>query len=158
DFRKERAGDSFIRSTFTYGLLSASGLLRYDIPAGRLTQLVATVNANPVSWLSLYGAYQNLSIDGPERFRRGIDSLVCSPLPQNFLEAEQANNTTGLSTRAQQLDAGFGVRLKFGLGIRYAALIKPALFPSGVHWSLEQQTVAVSYSPSCDCWRIEVAA
>jgi len=158
DFRKQRAGDTFARSTFTYGLLSASALLRYDIPGGRLTQLVTNVNAYPTSWLSLYAAYQNLSIDGPEHFRRGIDALVGSPLPPDFVEAEQANNLTGSNGRAQQLDAGFGVRLKFGLGIRYAALVKPVAFPDGVRWSAEQQTLAVSYSPSCDCWRIEVAA
>ena len=175
DFRNQRAGDSFVRSTFTYGLLSASGLLRYDIPGGRLTQLVANVNANPTSWLSVYAAYQNLAIDGPERFRRGIDTLVGPPLPQNFLEAALAQaqaqaaavpgSNTQDFTRAQQLDAGFGVRLKFGLGIRYAALVKPAVLQSNtvppsayVRWSLEQQTAAVSYSPSCDCWRFEVAA
>jgi LPS-assembly protein len=61
--------------------------------------------------------------------------------------------------RAQQLGAGFGIRLGFGLGIRYGALLKPVQFNppnSRPRWSLEQQTAAISYSPSCDCWRFEV--
>ncbi len=163
DLRGSRAGDSFARSTFTYGIVSGYALMRYDIPGNRLTQLAANLNIYPAPWINLYGGYDNLTIDGPERFRRGVDALVGSPLPGDLVQAEQIRgdpNNLGLN-RAQQLGAGFGIRLGFGLGIRYAALMKPVQIrpPDSLpRWSLEQQTAAISYSPSCDCWRFEVAA
>ncbi len=159
DLRGSRAGDSFARSVFIYGIINASALMRYDIPGNRLTQLAAYLNLYPAPWISLYGGYDNLTLDGPERFRRGVDALVGAPLPGVLVQAEQANDSMNLGlNRAQQLVAGFGIRLGFGLGIRYAALEKPVQFRSDgrPRWSLEQQTAAISYSPSCDCWRVEV--
>jgi LPS-assembly protein len=160
DLRGSRAGDSFARSAFTYGIVNATALMRYDIPGNRFTQLAIYLNIYPAPWISLNGGYDNMTLDGPERFRRGIDALVGSPLPAALVQAEQAIDPSNLGlNRAQQLGAGFGIRLGFGLGIRYGALLKPVQFNppnSRPRWSLEQQTAAISYSPSCDCWRFEV--
>jgi LPS-assembly protein len=133
--------------------------MRYDLPGNRLTQLAAYLNLYPAPWINVSAGYDNLTLDGPERFRRGVDALVGAPLSAELVQAEQAKDPDNLGLkRAQQLGAGFGIRLGFGLGIRYGALMKPVQFDAAKRprWSLEQQTAAISYSPSCDCWRVEV--
>jgi hypothetical protein len=91
---------------------------------------------------------------GSDNLRRGIDLLVgrVSTIPFD-----------PVGDRAQTLAARAGFKFKFGLSVGYEALAAPTRPDSAGDlpaplWTIQQQTLGVSLSPSCDCWRLDLSA
>ncbi|MCY1045499.1 LPS assembly protein LptD [Corallococcus sp. bb12-1] len=161
--------DTFARLSASAGVLNAGAVVRMDPTTGNITQLGADFSIDNGKGNALYGRYDDLlavrqlSIDrgldplaqGPDFVRRGIDMLVGDaprPLPS---QTDQVDPSP--TERAQALTAGTRIKLGFGLGLRYEALVQP-LYKDPVSQEsqpLAQQTFGVSYGPACDCWRIE---
>ncbi|RKH19498.1 LPS-assembly protein LptD [Corallococcus sp. CA047B] len=161
--------DTFARLSASAGVLSAGAVVRMDPTTATITQLGADFTIDNGKGNALYGRYDDLlavkqfSIDrgldplaqGPDFVRRGIDMLVGDaprPLPSHTDQVDPSP-----TERAQALTAGTRIKLGFGLGLRYEALVQP-LYKDPVSQEsqpLAQQTFGVSYGPACDCWRIE---
>ncbi|HLL54835.1 MAG TPA: LPS-assembly protein LptD, partial [Myxococcaceae bacterium] len=77
---------------------------------------------------------------GSDRVRAGLDMLF----------AERAAPGAPVDLLVAGGRAAFG----FGLGLRYEAVLQP-LRETG---KLTQHTVGASWSPACDCWRLEAHA
>ncbi|CAM3676480.1 LPS assembly protein LptD [Corallococcus sp. ZKHCc1 1396] len=161
--------DTFARLSASAGVLTAGALVRMDPTTGNLTQLGADFTIDNGKGNALYGRYDDLlavkqlSIDrgldplaqGPDFVRRGIDMLVGDaprPLPSHTDQLDPSP-----TERTQALTAGTRIKLGFGLGLRYEALVQPLYKDPSTQESqpLAQQTFGVSYGPACDCWRIE---
>ncbi|NOK11536.1 LPS-assembly protein LptD [Corallococcus exercitus] len=161
--------DTFARLSASAGVLTAGAVVRMDPTTRDLTQLSADFTIDNGKGNALYARYDDLlavkqlSIDrgldplaqGPDFVRRGVDMLVGDaprPLPSHNDQVDPSP-----TERAQALTAGTRIKLGFGLGLRYEALVQP-LYKDPISQEsqpLAQQTFGVSYGPACDCWRIE---
>ncbi|MFY2561497.1 LPS-assembly protein LptD [Corallococcus terminator] len=155
--------DTFARLSASAGVVNAGGLVRMDPRSGRITQLSADFSIDNGKGTALYARYDDIlttsqaAIDrgdtpfaqGPDAIRRPLDALVGSV----------SRETPGIPSaeRAQALIAGTRLKLGFGLGVRYEALVQPLYQDRTTQESkpFAQQTLGVSYGPACDCWRIE---
>ena len=148
DLAAGRAGDAFARAVAEAGLVRLSGTARYDPNRSRWAQLQAAVQVGTGrngAWIQ----YERLLLTGTDRTRRGVDELVG--------RAVTAAELPGM-TVAEQVTAGASAAFSSGLGLRYEALVgprPPAVLPATGFQPLRQQTLAASYGPACDCWRIE---
>ncbi|RKG81431.1 LPS-assembly protein LptD [Corallococcus sp. CA049B] len=161
--------DTFARLSASAGVITAGGLVRMDPTTLDITQLSADFTIDNGKGNALYARYDDLlavkqlSIDrgldplaqGPDFARRGLDMLVGDaprPLPSHPDQLDPSP-----TERAQALTVGTRIKLGFGLGLRYEALVQPLYKDSTTQESqpLAQQTFGVSYGPACDCWRIE---
>lgn len=161
--------DTFARLSASAGVVTAGGLVRMDPTTRDITQLSADVTIDNGKGNALYARYDDLlavkqlSIDrgldplaqGPDFARRGVDMLVGDaprPLPSHSDQVDPSP-----TERAQALTVGTRIKLGFGLGLRYEALVQPLYKDLNTQESqpLAQQTFGVSYGPACDCWRIE---
>ncbi|QAT86615.1 putative organic solvent tolerance protein [Corallococcus coralloides] len=161
--------DTFARLSASAGVLTAGGLVRMDPTTLDITQLSADFTIDNGKGNALYARYDDLlavkqlSIDrgldplaqGPDFARRGLDMLVGDaprPLPSHNDQLDPSP-----TERAQALTVGTRIKLGFGLGLRYEALVQPLYKDLTTQESqpLAQQTFGVSYGPACDCWRIE---
>jgi len=148
DLALGRAADAFARVGADVGPFRLSGTARYDPVRSRWAQLQGTLRVGAPrtgAWV----AYERLLLTGSDRTRRGVDELLGRPV----LEAELP-----LMTVAEQLTAGASATFRSGLGLRYEALVgprPPAVLPAGGFQPIRQQTLAASYGPACDCWRME---
>ncbi|WP_434299644.1 LPS-assembly protein LptD [Corallococcus exiguus] len=161
--------DTFARLSASAGVLTAGGLVRMDPTTLDITQLSADFTIDNGKGNALYARYDDLlavkqlSIDrgldplaqGPDFVRRGVDMLVGDaprPLPSHNDQVDPSP-----TERAQALTVGTRIKLGFGLGLRYEALVQPLYKDLITQESqpLAQQTFGVSYGPACDCWRIE---
>lgn len=161
--------DTFARLSASAGVLTAGGLVRMDPTTGDITQLGADFTIDNGRGNALYARYDDLlavkqlSLDrgldpfaqGPDFVRRGVDMLVGDaprPLPSHTDQLDPSP-----TERAQALTVGTRIKLGFGLGLRYEALVQPLYkdLNSQESQPLAQQTFGVSYGPACDCWRIE---
>ncbi|RKG96117.1 LPS-assembly protein LptD [Corallococcus carmarthensis] len=161
--------DTFARLSASAGVLTAGALVRMDPTTRDITQLSADFTIDNGKGNALYARYDDLlavkqlSIDrgldplaqGPDFVRRGVDMLVGDaprPLPSHNDQVDPSP-----TERAQALTAGTRIKLGFGLGLRYEALVQPLYkdLNSQESQPLAQQTFGVSYGPACDCWRIE---
>src|SRR5215217_1111131 len=155
--------DTFARLSVSAGVLNAGGLVRMDPRSGRITQLSADFTIDNGKGTALYARYDDILTtsdfainsgespfaQGPDAIRRPLDALV----------GGVSRETPGIPSaeRAQALIAGARLRLGFGLGVRYEALVQP-LYQDQTTQEFKpfaQQTLGVSYGPACDCWRIE---
>ncbi|NBD10720.1 LPS-assembly protein LptD [Corallococcus silvisoli] len=161
--------DTFARLSASAGVVTAGALVRMDPTTRDITQLSADFTIDNGKGNALYARYDDLlavkqlSIDrgldplaqGPDFVRRGVDMLVGdAPRPLPSHPDQVAPSPT---ERAQALTAGTRIKLGFGLGLRYEALVQP-LYKDVISQEsqpLAQQTFGVSYGPACDCWRIE---
>jgi LPS-assembly protein len=132
--------DTYGRLSATVGRVSTNGLLRYDPNTHRIAQLSADFRVS-VPQGEIYASYDDLMGVGSDRLRRGLDALVGPARTSD--------------QRAQFLRAGTQVTLGFGLGLRYEAIVQPQARSES---PLNQQWLAVSYGPACNCWRIEGVA
>lgn len=155
--------DTFARLSATTGIFTAAGTVRYDPNAGRISGLSAEVTVDSGKGHAVYARFDdllwaggdalNLGADprsvGPDVLRRSLDTLVggLSRVEPGFPPAE----------RAQALIAGTRLKLGFGLGVRYEAIVQPLYQDSKTQENrpLAQQTFGLSYGPACDCWRVE---
>jgi LPS-assembly protein len=152
DLKAGSRADAFARLTASVWQLSGTATVRYDVPAQRLAQISAGLAYRPRPGVSASAQYDNLiARAGSDNLRRGIDLLVghASTL---FIRPED---------RAQTLSARAEYKFKFGLGIGFEAIAAPTIpdpllgLGSSPLWTLQQQTLGVSLSPSCDCWRLD---
>src|SRR5581483_6646692 len=141
-----RLGESFARLSTSVWLARAAATVRVDPVLQRLTRLSLLAAADDNKGTGLYVSYENLLDDGTDRSRQPVDLLIGPPV---------LAPTVG---RAQIVTCG--VHWKWGgFGARYDAIflqqpnirgnVTPGVSPA-------QQTVGLSYSPACNCWRLEV--
>ena len=147
DLLERRAGDSSARAAIHAGWFGADATARYSVPERRLTQLAAALALDDGGGHRAYARYERLLIDGSERQRRAADALV-GPAPIN-----------AVPDRAELLTAGGAYRFPFGLTIAYDAIVSPnqrtgAQLLDTLTW----QALTAAYSPSCECWRIDLSA
>jgi len=150
DLKNGAAADAFARILATYWKLNANAVSRYDVHANRIAQVSTGIAFNSGTGIAVGAQYENLIQGGPDRLRKGIDMLVGPP-------------STLVDVRAQNLSLGVSARFNFGLAMGYDVLFSPTLKDpadpnSPAPWSLVQQAARISFSPSCDCWRLEVGA
>lgn len=173
DLRRRALGDSFARAWFSWGRVDASAVVRHNFSERRLNQLSADLGVNLWTGAAVSVGYENITIQGPERFRRGIDSLVGAPLPAPFqLLAQDPTGATAESPlnpgfRAQRILASFRTTLPWGLGFRYLAFIQPHIKSAPpetpppdlkLRWAIVQQQGVLTFNPACNCWRLEIYA
>ncbi|MFP2961470.1 LPS-assembly protein LptD [Myxococcus sp. 1LA] len=155
--------DTFARLSATAGIFTAAGTVRYDPSAGRISGLSAEVSVDDGKGHAAYARFDDLLWSGqealalgadprsvgPDVLRRSLDTLVggLSRVEPGFPPAE----------RAQALIAGTRLKLGFGLGVRYEAIVQPLYQDPTTQEKrpLAQQTFGLSYGPACDCWRVE---
>ncbi len=154
--------DTFARLTASAGVLTGGGLIRYDPNSGRITQLSADFNIDNGKGTGLYARYDDLLITSNEALGRGYDPLSVGPDATrrrlDTLVGSASLELPGFSAaeRVQTLIAGTRLRLGFGLGVRYEAIVQPIdQDPTTQESPLAQQILGLSYGPACDCWRIE---
>ncbi|QDE67841.1 organic solvent tolerance protein [Myxococcus xanthus] len=155
--------DTFARLSATAGIFTAAGTVRYDPNAGRISGLSAEVNVDNGKGHAVYARFDDLLWAGGDALNRGADPRSVGP---DVLRRSLDTLVGGLSRvepgfppaeRAQALIAGTRLKLGFGLGVRYEAIVQP-LYQDLVtqeNRPLAQQTFGLSYGPACDCWRVE---
>lgn len=139
--------DSYARLSAMLGPLTLGGSCRYDSSQRAIRQLAATLGLDTHRGQSAWMSYDNLSLEGSDRTRRGLDVLVGSSAP-------------GFSSDfAEKVSFGARASFKSGIALGYEALMSRTGLPDGrAALVLSQHQLALSYSPACDCWRIEVHA
>ncbi len=133
--------DTYGRLSANVGRFSGNGLLRYDPNTNRIAQFSADFRVSIPNQGEIFAGYDDLIGVGSDRLRRSLDALVGPARTSD--------------QRAQFLRAGTQVTLGFGLGVRYEAIVQPQARSES---PLNQQWLAVSYGPACNCWRIEGVA
>ncbi|NTX55326.1 LPS-assembly protein LptD [Myxococcus sp. CA039A] len=155
--------DTFARLSASAGVLNAGGLVRLDPRSGRITQLSADFAIDDGKGNALYARYDDILTTSREALAKGDSPFAQGPdtlrRPLDALVGGVSRETPGLppAERSQALIAGARLKLGFGLGVRYEALVQP-LYQDQItqeYKPLAQQTLGVSYGPACDCWRIE---
>ncbi len=127
----------------------------------RLTRLSTSLSFDIPGGYGISAGYENVLDDGTNRARAPIDLLFGDPVVPT-------------ATSRAQLILG-GVRARFGpLALRYDVIVVNRPWPrlgadgkqvidpvsgplSDVLLSLGQHTVAASWAPACDCWRVDVS-
>lgn len=137
--------DTYARLAARVGVFRATGIIRFDPVATRITQLSTGFSIDDGRGDALYANYDRLLVTGSDALRRGIDTLVGPRVAPSIVnEADPA----------EQVVAGLRTNLPFGLRIRYEAIVQPLLD----NLPLVQQLFGLSYGPACECWRIEGTA
>lgn len=162
-FNAPRLAETYARLVMNVGWFSVAGATRFEPirPSARLTRGSATASCNIPGVLSLNAAYENVLDDGTNRARAPIDLLFGDPVV--------ATSTS----RAQLLSGGAATR--FGpFALRYDIVLLnrqwPRLDASGVQLkdlmgnglqdvllSFGQHSVGVTWTPACDCFRLDLS-
>jgi LPS-assembly protein len=162
DSSGSRLRDSYARFRVFRAPVTAFGLARAYLgpapensPVQRIAQLSAGLTVDDARGDALFASYDYLFNEGSDQTRRGIDTLVGAPALLFHPDY------------AEQVVAGFRLKLKFGLSLEYAATVGrtsynlevlPVYSAAPLQLMLRMQTLGVSYGPACDCWRIEAHA
>jgi LPS-assembly protein len=153
DLLERRAGDSSARAALHLGWLAGDATARYSVPEQRLTQLAAALALDDGHGHRAYARYERLMIDGSDRQRLLADALVGPPSTIAVPDPSPRDD------RAELLTAGGAYRFSFGLTIGYDAIIQPNQLPGARPLDpLTWQALTASYSPSCECWRLDLSA
>ncbi|MDX2013052.1 MAG: hypothetical protein SFW67_22855 [Myxococcaceae bacterium] len=130
-------------------------------PAPRVTRVSASASCDFPGGHALTAAYENVLDDGTNRARAPIDLLFGDPV------------VASAESRAQLLVAG--ARTRMGpVGLRYDVVLFNRLWPrrdlegnfarnargeviQDPLLSFAQQTVGLSWTPACDCWRLDLS-
>jgi LPS-assembly protein len=144
-----RLGESFARASTSFWLARATATVRVDPVLQRLTRLSALGAVDDGKGTGIYVSYENVLDDGTDRSRQPIDLLIGPPplIPGKG--------------RAQIVTCG--LHWKWGsFGARYDAIFlqqqNPITGNTDPRVAPAQQTVGFSYSPACNCWRLELFA
>lgn len=151
DLLARRLSDTYARLQVRRGWVAMDAVGRYNLTERRLSQASASVSVDDGKGHAVSARYEHLVVDGSDRQRRRLDSLVGDPSP---LGSDAANP----DHRAQLVTGGAAYRFDFGLSLRYDAVLQlGARNAAGepLH-PLAQQLFTVGYSPSCDCWRVDL--
>lgn len=137
--------ESYARAGLNVGWVSALGTVRVDPVLPRLTRLAASCAVDDGRGRGAYVSFDHLLDDGTNRTRASVDLLFGPRVPASVVD------------RSNLLSAG--ARWQVGaVGLRYDALFLDRLYGADERFSLSQHTLRVSWSPACDCWRLEVFA
>ena len=161
DFLERRLGETSGRILAVLGPVTAEARGRLDLftpeTEERLTQLSARIGWNIHPRLSVNAGYER-ALAGSEQVRRPIDMLLPPPLaPQEPGPGAAVSCSSADAFANKPIDRvllGADTRLPFGLNVGYAAEVQrkdPARCDVA---ELFSQTLSVSFSPSCDCWRL----
>ena len=156
-------GETYARLGVRIGWFSTQGQVRIDPLGSRFataSERSTSLNLNPIvptriaaqatfddGRHGVYGAYENLLMEGTARSRQPLDLLFL--IDRGFTSA----------TRLQQLT--LGAHWDFGpISLRYDALIGESLVVGSTVpvLTLKQHTATVGISPACDCWRVDLYA
>lgn len=166
DFLERRLGETSGRILAVLGPVTAEARGRLDLFTPevdeRLTQLSANIGWSVIAnRLNVSAGYER-ALASSERVRRPIDMLLPPPLaPQAPTPGEAVSCSLPAAFNNKPIDRvlmGAEVRLPFGLNVGYGAEVQrkdparcdvPELFA---------QVLSVSFSPSCDCWRLNARA
>lgn len=168
-FNGPRLAETYGRLALSVGWVTASAQARFepfwrktpDVAAmPRLTRASGTLSLDAPGGHGGYAAYENVLDDGTNRARAPVDLLFGDPV------------VATAESRAQLVTAG--ARTKFGpLGLRYDLILLnrqwPRLDGSGmpvkdamgvpqqdVRLSFGQHSVGVTWTPACDCFRLDL--
>ncbi|MFY0522616.1 hypothetical protein ACN28I_05200 [Archangium gephyra] len=162
DFLERRLGETSGRIRAVMGPVTAEARGRLDLFTPevdeRLTQLSANIGWNIIpNRLGVSAGYER-ALASSERVRRPIDMLLPPPLgpqvPSPGAGLACSNPDALVNTPVDRVLAGASASFPFGLNVGYGAEVQrkdparcdvPELFA---------QTLSVSFSPSCDCWRL----
>jgi LPS-assembly protein len=169
-FNGPRLAESYARLGVSIGWFTVAGQGRVEplwrktadaAPTPRLTRLSASAACDLPGGHGFTAAYENVLDDGTNRARAPVDLLFGDPV------------VASAESRAQLLVAGARTRLG-PFGLRYDvvlvnrrwfrkdadgnfALDARGDFIQDTLLSFAQQTVALSWAPACDCWRLDLA-
>jgi LPS-assembly protein len=144
-----RLGETFARLGISVGQLNVLASARIDPIAGRLVQAGAQASAFDSLGRGFRAQYEYLIDDGTSRTRRPIDWL--------FGTSAKARAFSQLAT----VDAAWRL---WGFGLKYSILLADRVTGDGSipeptrTLAFAEHRVGVSYTPNCDCWRIEALA
>ncbi|MBX7112962.1 MAG: LPS assembly protein LptD [Myxococcaceae bacterium] len=148
DLLEGRVGEAFARLSSEWGVLRGTVAARFDINRARLTQISTRADVDLAKGRGFWAGYDNLANEGTGQTARAFDLLFGLPLQG--------------TQRTQLLSAGARWQWR-SLAVRYEMLwltrefTQPTALPRQA-LALAQHSAAVSWAPSCDCWRVEVAA
>jgi LPS-assembly protein len=140
-------GESYGRLSTHLGWLRGLVQARVDPALGRLTRLGGSLSFDDGRGHGVLGSYESLLDDGSDRLRAPIDLLFGDAVSSTSTEAHLVSGSAWWN---------FGP-----VGVRYDVLIVDRLQPTDAHLtylSLGQHTLTVSFTPACDCWRLDVSA
>ncbi|MDP3233391.1 MAG: hypothetical protein Q8N26_11490 [Myxococcales bacterium] len=162
-FNAPRLAESYARLVMNVGWFTVAGQARFEptLPSPRLTRGSASASCFIPGGHSLNATYENVLDDGTNRARAPIDLLFGDPVV--------ATSTS----RAQLLSGGAATR--FGpFGLRYDIVLFNRQWPrrdaSGtilkdlmgrdlqdVLLSFGQHSVGITWTPACDCFRLDLS-
>jgi LPS-assembly protein len=149
-------GEAWAGLATRIGWFVAQGLVRYDPVNDRrsangvllqtgITRVGGRAEVDDARGHGAYVTYENLLMEGTAGSRQPLDLLFL--IDRGYVSA----------TRTQQLT--FGFKWNFGpVGLRYDALVFEQLPPMQTERVLAftQHSLAVGFTPACDCWRVDV--
>ncbi|WPB82461.1 LPS assembly protein LptD [Archangium violaceum] len=162
DFLERRLGETSGRILAVLGPVTAEARGRLDLftpdTEERLTQLSARIGWSIIqNRLSVSAGYER-ALASSEQVRRPIDMLLPPPLapqvPDPGTAVSCSSDAAFANKPIDRVLLGAETRLPFGLNLGYSAEVQrkdPARCDVA---ELFSQTLSVSFSPSCDCWRL----
>ncbi len=142
-------GETYGRIAISAWWLSASATARFDPVLARATRLAGGWGLEDGRGDGVSMGYENVLDDGTSRTRQPIDLLFGNRVP---LTAQ---------SRAQLVSGGAHAR--FGpVALRYDVLFLDHVWgsvprPISTKLTFAYQTVAVGFTPACDCWRVDLS-
>jgi LPS-assembly protein len=163
DFLERRLGETSARVLAVLGPVRAEATGRLDLftpeVEERLTQLSARIGWSILpNRLNVSAGYER-ALASSEQVRRPIDMLLPLPLPPRA--PEEGGSCTSATLGRKPIDRvllGAETRLPFGLNVGYGAEVQrrdPARCDVA---ELNSQTLNLSFSPTCECWRLNAWA
>jgi LPS-assembly protein len=165
-----RLAESYARLGASIGWFTLAGQGRLEprwrktpqsAPAPRVTRVSASASCDFPGGHGLSAAYENVLDDGTNRARAPIDLLFGDPVVASA-ESRAQLLVAGARTRLGPVGLRYDVVLvnrptsrrdvegNFVLNARGEVIQDPLL-------SFAQQTVGLSWTPACDCWRLDVS-
>ncbi|WNG37057.1 LPS assembly protein LptD [Archangium violaceum] len=166
DFLERRMGETSGRLLAVMGPVTATATARFDLftpnVEERLTQLSAGVGWNVLrnGLLDVNAGYER-TLGSSEQVRRPIDMLLPPPLPASAPVSDGGSCSDSAALGSRHVDHvlfGAGSRLPLGLGVRYDAEVFRRDPGRCDVVQVNAQTLRVSYTPSCNCFQVEVWA
>jgi LPS-assembly protein len=165
-----RLGESFARVSTSFWLARAAATVRVDPMLARLTRISALAAVDDNKGTGAYISYENLLDDGTDRARQPMDLLIGAP-PLMPTQGRPQIITCGVHWKKGSFGARYDAIFLQGLTaatlqqqslllqLQAQRLGLPPVTPNyDPRVSPAQQTVGISYSPACNCWRLEVFA
>ncbi|HYO54949.1 LPS-assembly protein LptD [Archangium sp.] len=163
DFLERRLGETSGRLLAVMGPVTAEARGRLDLFSPqveeRLTQLSARIGWSILpNMLDVSAGYER-ALASSEQVRRSIDMLLAPPLPPQVPSGGGSCASDALGNKPiDRVVLSAGARLPFGLNLGYEAEVQRRDPARCDVVALYSQTLNVSYSATCDCWRLNAYA